>query len=433
MSGLVPPAALRWALAVLVWAAVAATVLPAGPLRVAVTLPALLAVPGTALLLRCGLQDPGSGRTGRLAAVVPAVASSAALAAVTAGVLLLTHTFTARRALLVLAVLTTLLVALPFRSRRARHPAARPVDGTPAPPSARPPGALRTRRGARRAGCLAAGVLLAGAAACSDPTSLTAAPRAAAASTTPSAADPPTAPGTWHQVFHDDFTGNKLSAADWTTCYDWNDHGCTNAGNHEQQWYLPGQVAVADGTLALTADRRPTPGSDGVTHPWTSGMVSTGRDSWDGTPRHTFTYGWFAAALQVPDRAEGMFPAFWLIPAESRGTPPEVDIAEFINSAQYVDANLHWADAGGSDTHIGHRSGPVDFSAGYHVFAVDWEPSSVTWYVDGVQRFQVTEPAAVPHVAMELVLDLAVGFQTSPPANVDSARLNVGWVSVWQQ
>ncbi|MEW1909167.1 glycoside hydrolase family 16 protein [Kitasatospora sp. NPDC085895] len=417
---------LRIAPALLAWAAVAATALPAGPVRVGTTAVALLVVPGTALVLRC--RWPARSRHTPAAAVVPAIACSASLAAVTAAPLLLTHTFTARRALLVLAVLTTLLV-LPYPSRRP------PPD--PATRSTRegPPSPGRLDRSALRAGALAAACVLAGATACSDPIALTspASQAQAAGPSTQEATAPPTPPGPWRPVFHDDFTGSRLNTADWATCYDWNDHGCTNAGNHELQWYLPGQVSVADGDLTLTADRRTTKGTDGKTYPWTSGMVSTGRDHWDGAPRHTFTYGWFAAALKVPAAAEGMFPAFWLIPADTRGTPPEIDIAEFINTSARVDSNLHWRAADGSDTHIGNRYGPADFAGGYHVFAVDWQPDSVTWYVDGVQRFQVTEPAAIPHVPMELVLNLAVGFQTAPPPGTDSAALKVGWVAVWQR
>ncbi|MEV7177122.1 glycoside hydrolase family 16 protein [Kitasatospora sp. NPDC093679] len=419
---------LRLVLALLAWAGVAATTLTAGPVRTATAAVALLAVPGTALVLRC--RWPAGVRQAPLTAVVPALACSAVLSAVAAVPMLLTHTFTPRRVLVVLAVLTTLLV-LPYPRRRWPPP----DPGTWSGRSAPPPPAGRQNGRSLRAGALAAACLLAGAAACADPTALTSPASKARAESegTVRATEPPNLPGPWHLVFHDDFDGSRLNTADWTTCYDWNLGGCTNAGNHELEWYLPGQVSVADGDLTLTAQRRETHGTDGKTYPWTSGMVTTGRDHWDGTPRHTFTYGYYAAAIKVPAQAEGMFPAFWLIPAETRGTPPEIDIAEFINTATHVSANLHWRAPDGNDTHIGKDYGPQDFADGYHVYAVDWQPDSVTWYVDGVQRFRVTEPTAIPHVAMELVLNLAVGFQTAPSPGTDSAALKVGWVSVWQR
>lgn len=255
----------------------------------------------------------------------------------------------------------------------------------------------------------------------------------AAGPSVPAASDQPVAPGPWHQVFRDDFNGQTLDRSNWVTCYDWNRAGCTNAGNREEQWYLPGQASPAGGSLVLTAERRATAGTDGKAYPWTSGMVSTGRASWNGTPLHTFTYGYFAAAIQPLQAAEGFFPAFWLIPAETRGTPPELDVAEFPGTNRFVDMNLHWGTPSGGDDRVGHRYHPVGgFAAGPRVFAVDWEPDGVTWYVDGVEQFKVTDPSIVPNVAMELILNLAVGYPGPPPSSVDSAQLRVDWVSVWQ-
>ncbi|AUG81119.1 hypothetical protein CFP65_6463 [Kitasatospora sp. MMS16-BH015] len=410
------------------WSALAATALdPGSPLRALVTGLFLLGCPGAAVV-RAAWPGAGGRSFGPLGAVVLSVTLSSALSAVTAVGLYLAGAFTPGRLIVLLAGLTTVLALLRRRGG--------PVLAVPRLPS----GARQRRHLAEFAGA----ALLALTAACSgspmaeQPTvapkgAVSRPPNATAdatASTDP--VDQPAVPGPWHPVLHDAFSGPTLDPSTWTTCFDWNDGGCTNQGNHEDEWYQPGQVQVGQGGLTLTATRQPTPGSDGIVHPWTSGMVSTGRDSWNGTPRRTFTYGYFAAAIKVPADAEGLFPAFWLIPAESRSAPPELDIAEFINTNQHVDMNLHWQTADGGDGHVGQTTSAADFSTTYHVFAMDWEPDSVTWYVDGVQRFQVTKPSMIPHVAMELVLDLAVGFQEAPPAGVDSAQLHVAWVSVWQ-
>ncbi|WP_406398284.1 glycoside hydrolase family 16 protein [Streptomyces sp. NBC_00879] len=244
-----------------------------------------------------------------------------------------------------------------------------------------------------------------------------------------SAPEPPAA-GTWHLVFHDDFNGSKLDTERWVTCYDWNKGGCTNRGNNEAQWYLPGQVSVGGGALSLNAERRSTRGSDGRTYPWTSGMISTGRDHWDGRPRRTFTYGYFEAAIRIPPEG-GMFPAFWMMPA-SRYTPPELDIMEFIGTTQRAFMYVHWRDREGAEQRARGTYGPVDFPAGYHVFGLLWEADELTWYVDGIKRFRVTEADRIPHVAMEVLVNLAVGVPGPPPPSVDSARMRVDWVRVWQ-
>ncbi|GAA2841236.1 hypothetical protein GCM10010441_76710 [Kitasatospora paracochleata] len=240
----------------------------------------------------------------------------------------------------------------------------------------------------------------------------------------------PAAPGPWHLVFGDDFDGHALDPAKWTTCYDWNNGGCTNAGNHELQWYRPEQVTVGGGTATLTAQRRATVGGDGRTYPWTSGMISTGRDSWDAAPRHVFTYGYVEASVRMPG-GDGMFPAFWLMP-ESRRVPPEIDAGELIGTSQYLQMTLHWAGPDGADLHQDAHWGPVDFPSAFHTLAVDWEPDALTWYVDGVERYRVADTSKIPAVPMEVLLTLAVGYPAAPPDGVDSARLDVDRVRVWQ-
>ncbi|RAG80298.1 hypothetical protein DN069_38905, partial [Streptacidiphilus pinicola] len=240
----------------------------------------------------------------------------------------------------------------------------------------------------------------------------------------------PAAAGPWHLVFQDEFTGSSLNPAHWVTCYDWNANGCTNAGNHELEWYLPGQVSVGGGAARLTATRQATTGSDGHTYAWTSGMISTGRTSWDATPKFTFTRGYVAAGVEVPAQG-GMFPAFWLMPA-SRVSPPELDVAEFLGTAHHVQMTVHWKGASGKDTYQFGTYGPQDFSAGYHVFALDWEANSLTWLVDGVARYWVTDTSKIPKVPMEILFDLAVGLPVHPPSSVNSAQMKVEWVRVWQ-
>ncbi|GAA2821224.1 glycoside hydrolase family 16 protein [Kitasatospora sp. CM 4170] len=438
------------------WIALAAQLLPAGnPLRAVAAGIFLLAGPGAAAVAwaRPGpsWRDRGPGR---VSAAALTVTVSLALTMLTAEALFFTHNFTVGRAVLALAVLTTLLTVLPRRFPAAPAPAPAPVsspDPASGEPARRPRRARRVRRASVRPSVRpkvrwrlvsVVGVLLlaaacgtvngagVGAAALHPPTTTAAAGDADVPP--PVGADQPPGVGPWHEAFRDDFNGTGLDGSKWTTCYDWNVRGCTNAGNHEDQWYLPGQVSVGDGTLTLTAQRQATTGSDGKTYPWTSGMVSTGRDTWDGTPRHTFTYGYFAAAIRTTDQPLGMFPAFWLLSANTRGGLPELDIAEFINSNQYVDLNLHAEAPDGTDIDAHYAHGPADFAVGYHVLGLDWEPDAVTWYVDGVQVFQVTDPTSIPTTPMELILNLAVGYQQSPPPGVDKTQVKVDWVAVWQ-
>ncbi|MGW2395237.1 glycoside hydrolase family 16 protein [Kitasatospora sp. NPDC001664] len=375
------------------WAALAALALPQA-VRLPVTLLFLLAGPGTAL------ARLAPGRGGRTRSVVLAGALGLAVETLVAVALYLGGWFTPARAVLVLALLTTAAVL------------ARPPFG--------------------RVGL--AGLLLLVSACGGGGTGheVWNTPGARISESTASAAASAPAPaGDWRLVLQDEFDGTALDTRRWATCYDWNDGGCTNKANGELEWYLPSQATVGGGALTLTAQRRPTTGADGHVYPWTSGMVTTGRDSWDAPPRQVFTRGYFAAAVRIPPEG-GMFPAFWLMPAATRTTPPELDVVEFIGSTDRAQFTVHWPGPGGQDLHDSASFGPADFPAGYHVFALAWEKDSLTWYVDGVARHRETRPERIPDQPMELLLDLAVGYPSAPPDGVDTARMQVDWVRVWQ-
>lgn len=240
----------------------------------------------------------------------------------------------------------------------------------------------------------------------------------------------PSAAGAWHLAFSDDFSGAALDASRWVTCYDWDQAGCTNATNHELQWYTPGQVSVAHNAATLTAQRTATRGSDGQIYRWTSGMLSTGRPSWTGRPRFTFTYGYLEARIKMPS-AKGMFPAFWLLSADKTGDP-EVDVVEMIGNDNAPFMNLHWTTASGVKAQAPKTFASSDFSTGYHDFALDWEPGVITWYIDGVARYSISNSRMVPAVPMEIIFTLAVGFPDPPPASVSSGSMSIERVRLWQ-
>ncbi|MEU2239360.1 glycoside hydrolase family 16 protein [Streptomyces sp. NPDC018338] len=283
------------------------------------------------------------------------------------------------------------------------------------------------RRPLRRAALALASALLLTATACVSGQ----ADGTGAAGATPPTAVMPTPSGAWRLVLDENFDGTELDDRTWTTCYDWNKEGCTNSGNDELQWYMPDQVSVRDGELTLTAERHETEGSDDRTYPWTSGMISTGRDDWYAEPRRTFTYGYFEAAIRIPSE-EGMFPAFWMMPA-SKFTPPEIDIMEFLDTTEQVSMYVHWRGPDGDEERQRGTYGPVDFPGGFHVFGLLWEPDKLVWYVDNVERLRVTDTERIPDVPMEVLINLAVGVPEPPPDSVDTARMRVDWVRVWQQ
>jgi beta-glucanase (GH16 family) len=240
----------------------------------------------------------------------------------------------------------------------------------------------------------------------------------------------PAAPGPWHPIFQDVFSGTRLNPANWVTCYDWNDNGCTNAGNHELEWFEPGQVSVGGGALTLSAQRRTVTGSNGLSYPWVSGMVSTGRSSYNADPRFTFTYGYVSADIEL-GVAPGMYEAFWLLPAD-KAWPPEIDILESAYPQNDAQMNLHYVGTHGNSQAQYVVLGPGEYASGYHNYAVDWEPGRITWYIDGVPRYTLAGPFPIPDTPMEIVATLAVGLPSAPPASTASAAMKIKDVRVWQ-
>jgi beta-glucanase (GH16 family) len=238
----------------------------------------------------------------------------------------------------------------------------------------------------------------------------------------------------WRLVLNEDFRGHALDARRWRTCFWWATTTCSIEPNGELQLYTRANVAVAGGDLTLSARRQSRVGWNGKRYAYTSGMVMSGGRGARGRRGFAFTYGRAEARIKVP-RGAGLLPAFWLLPA-SGASRPEIDVMEILGGSPSVDRmHVHYAGTGGrTDAAARNWTGP-DFSAGWHTFAVDWEPHAITWSVDGVRRWRVTRPAAIPHQPMYLLLTLAVGGDfPGPPdgATVFPNQLRVASVRVWQ-
>jgi beta-glucanase (GH16 family) len=236
----------------------------------------------------------------------------------------------------------------------------------------------------------------------------------------------------WNLVFGDEFEGSSLDASKWVTCYPWYNPatGCTNTGNSELQWYLPGGVSVNNGTLKLTARRQTVTGSNGVTYNYTSGMVSTGPSQ--GTPaRFAYVYGFIEARMKLP-AGKGFWPAFWTLPTE-QCWPPEIDGMEAAgHQPTTISMNVHWTGAAGHQQNQSFFSGP-DFTAGWHTVGVEWSATSMVWYVDGVARKTFTDPAGIPVKSEYIILNLAVDGNNPPDGTtVFPGALEVDYVRAWQ-
>ncbi len=217
------------------------------------------------------------------------------------------------------------------------------------------------------------------------------------------------------------FTGGKLDPAIWSTCYPWMDtpSGCTNFGNtaDEQQWYLPSQVRVSGGNLALVAQQVPTPGVNASGQPYEyacrSGMATT-------YPGFQFEYGFVQVEAWIPT-SPGLWPAVWLA-AANLNWPPEIDMLESFSGK--TGAWFH--PVGGQQSFQLLNS---NITQGWHTIALSWTASQLTYYVDG--KVLMTVHQGIPQQPMYFIADLAEYLPEATPAYCNG-QLLIRSVKVWK-
>jgi beta-glucanase (GH16 family) len=222
--------------------------------------------------------------------------------------------------------------------------------------------------------------------------------------------DGPDGPGgDWQPVFSDHFLGTILDVTHWSTCYYWD---CTNRSQPELEWYEASQVSVDNGTLSLTA----TPGQTHGTQ-YMSGMISS-------YGKFSFTYGYAQVVAMLPS-GQGLWSTFWTLP-EAGGWPPEIDIMENWAQTETIHVFLHDAQsASKQDSML-----VPTLSDRFHTYGVDWEPGSISWYVDGTLQAHFAISITSPEY---LLANLAVASNPGPDRAVRFPQsLQIRSIEVWQ-
>ena len=219
----------------------------------------------------------------------------------------------------------------------------------------------------------------------------------------------------WRLVWADEFNrpaGTPVDPAKWNV-----ETGGWGWGNRELQYYTDSTLNVVHdgrGNLAITASRQRIPGLAcwyGACR-YTSARINTGG-------KFEKLYGRFEARIKVP-RGQGLWPAFWMLGNNFKqvGWPScgEIDIMEHIGrEPRTVYGTVHGPGYSGADGIGAGYTFSEDLADKFHVFAVEWEPNEIRWYVDGILYHTVTPdklPAGAPWVFNRpffLILNLAVG------------------------
>jgi beta-glucanase (GH16 family) len=236
----------------------------------------------------------------------------------------------------------------------------------------------------------------------------------------------------WTVIWSDEFDGPANAPPDptkWTF-----DFGGTGWGNHELETYTknPENVFIdGEGHLVIRAIRKEN-GKYTSARLKTSGLFEV-------------EYGKIEARIKIP-RGRGLWPAFWMLGSNNHQVRwpacGEIDIMENIGKEpSMVHGTVHgpgYSRERGITAHLALPAG-ARFSDDFHVFAVEWSPDVVEFFVDGTSYSKVT-PASLPSGArwvydhpFFLLLNVAVGgdWPGKPDATSEFPQsMLVDWVRV---
>lgn len=142
----------------------------------------------------------------------------------------------------------------------------------------------------------------------------------------------------------------------------------------------------------------------GTSTPTARGWIASGRSGYDpaDAPRFAFQYGYVEMRARVP-AGRGFWSASGCCEPH-RVLPWEIDIFEILgHQPNIANMTVHYPHADGSTDANGDAYAGPDFTAGYHIYALEWSAEQLVWYIDGVERKRESNAAHIPHDPMYLI------------------------------
>jgi beta-glucanase (GH16 family) len=206
----------------------------------------------------------------------------------------------------------------------------------------------------------------------------------------------------WTLTFQDEFSSNELNRSIWKTGFDW---GQTYNGT-EQALFIDSAFSIKNGVLCIKSNRDTVTGTVYDTgfipvqkdYYFTSGMIHSS---------YSFSqlYGYFEIRCKTP-LGKGFWPAFWLMSPNS--WPPEIDVFEISGKEpNIIHMANHFFNNNKEHRQVSANFYGNDFSKDFHVFAIEWNPKEIIWFLDNKQVYK-TE-TCVPNERMFLIASSGMG------------------------
>lgn len=216
-------------------------------------------------------------------------------------------------------------------------------------------------------------------------------------------AGPTVAVSPWKLSGDDEFNGTRLSSRKWGL-YD----SVGGFGNGKRR---PSAMSEGGGSMSITA-----------TGDTSGGMADTlsqlyGR--WEFRARTDLGRGFGSAILLWPD--------------SENTSDGEIDMMEVPDETRHL-ANFVLHSGPQGQDQVG-TNVPGHFDQ-WHTFALEWLPTSITWYIDGQREYVLTDRSRIPTTPMHLAIQLDEGPEedwipapdgTTPP----QLRLQVDYERTW--
>ncbi|HEX3047651.1 MAG TPA: glycoside hydrolase family 16 protein [Bacillota bacterium] len=235
----------------------------------------------------------------------------------------------------------------------------------------------------------------------------------------------------WTLVWKDDFDGMRLNQAKWGAVDRGGGYNDYSSYQRESPAISRKNVTVKDGYLILTSKREDWIGED-IFHPgqtiagqYTSSLVET---------NYNYPFGRFEIRAKLP-AGPGLLPYASLYPDDEDPSQGILIVGMLGADPHTLYVNNSWGTAQlpfSLQEDTGSRIYAPDYSAGFHVFAVEWEPRSIRWYVDGVKIDQTNR--SIPGIPLSLKLGTSIdGATANYSKNAPPKAFMVDWVRVYRR
>ena len=240
-----------------------------------------------------------------------------------------------------------------------------------------------------------------------------------------------TAPDEQGLIFADEFDVEGIpDMTKWSLCPKGTSDWCNQMSESYDQAY------VKDGNLVLIGEKK------------NGKYLAGGIQSKD---KFSFSFGKVECRARIPKHPNGAFPAIWMMPQNAlyQGWPDcgEIDIMEHIRQEPHIHQTIH--------THyrndLGHKDGTTALTPcnywDYVIYAVEWTPEKLTFFVDGKETFSYSnmhlpdesEKKQWPYgedSAYYLILNMGLGDEGTWAGPIDDSNLpavmEIDWIRVYQ-